>query len=99
MMRQMTLSQELHLATMNFSAQCNSRSLTPQSESVPVGPLSPDAIVQRVDSSLTTAVLASSVCNEEMLEGVIERIEGLGNQMIVRRYSWQSTRSRPASKS
>jgi len=24
------------------------------------------------------------VCNEEMLEGVIERIEGLGNQMIVR---------------
>ena len=86
MMRQMTLAQELHLATMNFSAQCNSRSLTPQSESVPVGPLSPDAIVQRVDSSLTIALLAmaSSVCNEEMLEGVIERIEGLGNQMIVR---------------
>ena len=47
-------------------------------------PLSPDAIVQRVDSSLTIERLASSVCNEEMLEGVIERIEGLGNQMIVR---------------
>ena len=66
MMRQMTLAQELHLATMNFSAQCNSRSLTPQAESVSVGPLSPDAIVQRVDSSLTIALLASSVCNEEI---------------------------------
>ena len=47
--------------------------------------LTPHAIVQQVDGSLTIALLASSQCSEEDRAGVVSQVKGLGNRIIVKK--------------
>jgi len=89
--QQAASAERLHMATLNTMIQMTAMASRPAGTSAAaegkttVGSLTPDAIVQQVDGSLTIALLASSQCSEEDRAGVVSQVKGLGNRIIVKK--------------
>jgi len=87
-LQQMQMGEKLQLATLPAlrqvaTAASGGAAATVDTATATAG-LSPDAIVQLVDSSLTIALLASSECSKEELAEVIDSVKGIGHKIAVR---------------